>query len=350
MKTINQITRSLLIVVILLLSSPITKAQNNNNLYPSPEPGLGILKEKVYKYNNDNNYYYHDLTINGAKVNGQVQNKQGRTKGVVQVYILDVKNEGMVSINLSTTGNLNKSARLLLKVSMNDPRNGSIGHNNDVQIRLKDKPNYVSVEKNYIYYAYPGVYYFDVNGRDGSGSDYKSLNYSISASQEIYNEQYDLSMGNVNDPDYPNYLGTTILSESLSMKGTRGMKNWRKPTTSGGISGVYKNSVDKFSFTASKTGTVNVRIANLRTTILDTYLTAYHTSVRSTVFQPKLAVNVLQRNVKSPLRTECLYGQELIDSFMVEAGVTYDVQIIGSNHPMVYALEFSYGAFGASMQ
>lgn len=339
---------ALILIMVLLISGSVFTIAEETNLYPNPESGLQKLKETRYKYLDVTDYFFQDLQLNGSSVKGYVINKLDNSKAIIQVYTLVVEKEGMVSINLTTSDNLDQTAKLDVAVAMNDPRNGSITYNNDVQTTLSDKPDHAYVEKNYVYYAYPGVYYFDVSGKNRIGSDYVKLNYSISATQEIYDEEFIVSNESIKAPIYPNYLGTTTLSESLSIKSTKSMKSWRLLTTDGGLSGVYTNSQDKFTFTASKTGTVNVKIINFKTRILDTYLAAYHSSAKSTAFQPVIKVNVSKPNVASPLRTECYYGLELIDTFKVVAGETYNVEIIGSNHPMKYSLDFSYGSFGST--
>lgn len=337
---------TIVLFLILLVSSSIFAIAegDNNNLYPHPQPGLSTIKDQVLYYGNQNNYIYDDIILNGAGVDGRVIFSYGNEKGVERLYTLEVKEAGMVSINLSTHNYLDKGASLYVYVCMNDPRTASntVGYNNDIQITLTDEPDHPYVEKNSIYYAYPGTYYLYVRGNDRSGSDYIFLDYTISATQEIYKEQYGTSMGNISDPDYPNYLGTTTLSESLSIKGTKGMLNWRKRTVSGGLSGSYTNSYDYFTFTASKSGTVYAKLINHKTTILDTFLAAYHSRSNSTDFVPKLTLSILETSVGYPLQTESLYGETLNNTFEVKAGVSYRVDIGGSNHPMSYSLDLSY--------
>jgi len=340
--------KSFLVVVmifILLMSSvTFTFGENgNNNLYPNPQPGIGTINEQMLQYPDQYNVTYGVIAINGPSVKGSVNTKMGNEKGMQALFTLEVKEEGMVSINLETSNSIDDAADLSLLLGMNDPRKTSdtVGNNMDVQTKLYDRENKTYVQKNYIYYAYPGTYYFRISGKDRNGSGYVPLPFTISATQEIYAEQFGDAVSDKTHPDYPNFLGATTLVDELSIRSTKSMKNWREPRTSG-ISGPYTNSADNFTFTASKTGTVHMRLSNNKTPILDTFLAAYHSSVNSKTFVPKLNFNILEVNVGYPLRTEVLYGGEKNEAFEVKAGVTYQGQIIGSNHPMSYALDLSY--------
>jgi|GEM_PF-4706205 len=344
----SKIFLAIVLSFVMLISSGIFvfAETGNNNLYPNPQPDISTIMEQVLKYEDMNHYRYSDLPLNGSKINGNVSTFHGNynEKGTEWLYTLVVNKEGMVSINLDTNDNLQKMAKLNLNVYMNDPRTASdtVVTNNAVQITLSDKPDYAYVQKNYVFYAYPGVYYFKITGENLIGSDYTLLDYSISATQDTYTEEYSHSMGDKNDPNYPDYLGDITLSEYLSVKSTIGMKNWVKPTEGGNISGGYKNGYDYFMFTAAKTGVIYTTLVNEKTTILDTFLEAYHTQSNSKVFIPKLTLMVRNPAGTAVLRTETLYGSEVLETFQVEAGVTYRVDISGSNHPMSYSLEMSY--------
>jgi len=318
----------------------------NNNLYPNPQADINTIMEQVLKYEDMNHYRYGNLPLNGSKVNGNVSTFHGNydEKGTEWLYTLFVEKEGMVSVALDTNDNLQKMAKLNINVYMNDPRTQSdtVVTNNAVQITLSDKPSYPYVQKNYVFYAYPGVYYFKITGENLVASDYTLLDYSISATQDTYTGEYGPSMGDKKDPNYPDYLGETTLSESLSIKSTIGMNNWLKSTEGGNISGEYNNGYDYFMFTAAKTGVIYTTLVNKKTTILDTFLEAYHRQSNSKVFTPKLTLMAKNSVGTSVLRTEVLYGSEVLETFQVEAGVTYRVDIGGNNHPMSYSLEMLY--------
>ncbi len=337
---------AIVLSLVLLMSSSVVifGEESNNNLYPNPYEDLLTIQDQMLMYEDQYVYSYGDITINGPSVQGSVMVKQGNDKGKAVLYTLEVKEEGMVSINLETSSSADKDASLFILLGVNDPRttSNSVGNNMDVQTTLYDRANHYSVQQNRVYYAYPGFYYFLVRGFDKNADGDKALSFAISATQEVYPEQFGDYVVNTNHSDYPNFLGDIILEASLDIKGTKAMKNWRKPTASGGLSGGYTNSADKFTFTATTTGTIYSTLTNHQTTILDTYLAAHHSQVKSTTFAPKITVSIKEMNVGYPLRTEVEYGQVKNDTFEVEEGVTYNVEIGGSNHPMNYSLYLSY--------
>ncbi len=339
------------VIILLILTSMLSIAteNTNDNLYPNPQPGLGKINDQVYIYTNDKEYNYSILNINAPKMNESVIYGSGGKKSKVNIYTLTVVEEGMISINLETE-DLDKHAHLYVNISMNDPRNNTIDHNPVVQTTLTAKPLSPSVERKFIFYAYPGTYYLDVNGTNESGNDYTILDYRINATQELYNVNSSGNLGNSNHPDFPNYLGSTTLTDYITINETIRMKNWATSSSGGSLYGKATNSADKFKFTANKTGTVHIKFRNIKTTILDSFLLAYHNRVNSYDYIPKLDLSVLEINKGYPLRTSCNYGQEVMDSFEVEAGVTYDVSILSTDSPMVYSIDLYYTGYEPGSQ
>ncbi len=319
-------------------------AEGNNNLYPNPQPGINAIKDELMFSQGRNLYNYGSLTINGNKDGGTVKDwKDSKDLGINWLYTLEVAKEGMVSINVDALDVVDENGSLHADVYMNDPRTDPdhVENNNDVQTFLDNRPNNWYVDKNYVFYAYPGVYYVHVWGGDNTAS--RLISYTISATQEVYEQNYGSLSVNYNNLDYPDDLGTTSLTDNLSIKGTRCMENWRKANSSGGLGGQNINSSDYFTFTATKTGRVYYKLANHNSTILDTYLAARHSISNSTEFVPMLSMSLIEPGVANLGTTEVGYGREIKDSFEVEAGSIYRVSISGSTlHPMSYSLDLSY--------
>lgn len=269
---------AIIICITMMISTVmvVTAEEGNNNLYPDPREGLQKIKNESFIYTNDYDYNYHSLVINGSGKSGFVTTGNGSEKNITHIYTLEVLEEGMVSVDLSTADGIDENAHIYVIVHMNETRTvpESVSINPDVKTWLYNTSKN-RIQEKYIFYAYPGYYYLQVRGSDRNATGNKALSYTIQATQEVFPQEFVNMSVNTNDSDYPNNLGTTSFSDSIKVSSTLSMETWATKTSGGDLYVKNSNSRDYFVFIPTVSGTVNYAISNRKTEMLDAFLTAY---------------------------------------------------------------------------
>jgi hypothetical protein len=321
--------------------------ETNNNLYPSPKADYSKIEEQILIYN-DVEYVKDSLNIGEAAKAGFVsfKNQDGLSKNVV--YTMTVVSEGLVSVLLTPMDPPTSRASLQISIRIIDSRSesGNVSTNVDVDSLNKKEGSAGRIVENYSFYAYPGTYYFQVRGTEVDKDNKKvDIGYNIQAIQEVADNSYPIGMGNPEDPDYPNKLGSTILTDSILIESTLRAKHWREPNADGfATSTKYSNSSASFTFTADKTGDVVITLTNNRTKIISLWHEAYQEINDLTAdFTSNIFFNIQEIGKPREKIVESAYGETSQSVYSVEAGKEYRLESgITIATPIDYTLELKY--------
>lgn len=334
----------MLTIALLTLLTSYATFSLNSNLYDDPEKALQLAKDFI----DDSRYEITTKSIGfGTTDAGSV--KQWRSSsdmGKLTLYELSVQKEGLVTVQLDYQGDDVTKDMLAVSLRVKNSFMDGIEINAEVDKTLKIvKPDgkLSRVQSKYIFYAYPGTYYFEVKGWS---SNNELIPYAINFYQDTFPELMQGTMGDVTQNDYPNQLGSINFNkEAITVESSLNMKNWRV-LNSQGNPGYYKiNTRDEFSFTSMFTGDAMIKLENKEATTITDYTEAYQQGVQTASAKNKVPEVTLHVQPDEDYNTQILevsYGLIGSTIYPVEAGKTYKVTVSGNQLPANYRFEIDY--------
>lgn len=350
------------ITLIIFLGSFLTSAQEYFNMYPNYQPGAENYMEYIthagYGITRGEISPVIPLEVNGEGRQGTVLTKwPNRNVADIDLYEIKVLKEGVLSI-LANPINYGEKGSLRLNVYINDYRRE--GAKAFRRFRGKSYDKYLrddgwSVTDSYSFYAYPGTYYLEVDGKFGEkAGKYLPLTYQVKVIQDDNVNSYSGNLGKDIGPynpnvstGIPNDLGETVLNnKSIDIVSSLDVENWMRRADGALYANksayVHTNSRDVFTFIPNVSGKVYFHLKAFSLDAMDAWQRAWKKfNKKELSVYPLLTVSVTHINVESYKLVDKLSNSEgRID---VVAGGKYKVAINSFHHrPAYYRLYLSY--------
>jgi len=351
-------TASLLLVFAFLPNQVLSQ-----NIYPNYQPGAESVVKYATRYGEISRkglLPILPLEVNGKIRQGTVRSKwAGHHEGNNDLYEFKVLKEGVLSIQAKPISYDNKRGMLSLDVFGNDNRmtGGTVIRRmtQQSQDRYRRDDGW-SVTDSYSFYAYPGTYYLQIDGKSGDDpGKYRPLTYQVGIIQDGCVNSYSGDLGKDIEgaggspgSRYPNFLGKTVLKDSISIVSSVGLENWLRKSKDSLLAkksaGTNTNSRDDFWFTPSTSGKVYFHLSTFSSDAMDVWQRAYRKARKDSSVLPQFDVSVMHQGVKTH---QLVKKQSSFDgSLDVVAGGNYKVSIASSEiffgRPCYYRLYISY--------
>lgn len=250
----NSISLSMILIFILMSSAYATGV----GIVPTPEADKGYIMGNVFN-NSNTTYSYSNLSIGGSAtgVTGGQYNANATDNMIYKtaVFELNVENEGMVTLDVIPT-NPGYHVSSNINVYFVSSVSGEKKHYNPMVSSILEIGNGNCKRA---FYAYPGKYFISVGGNNYSKEGLVTnnrvlLQFLIKATQEFYKIEHNGDTSQTN----PYNLNTT---DSIMINGNVGMRTmWGSKW--------YVDGDDRYTFTAPKTGQMNVALYNTDSNVL----------------------------------------------------------------------------------
>jgi hypothetical protein len=219
-------------------------------IIPSPEADKGYIMDNVFN-NSHTIYSYSNLSIGGSGVGvtGGQYNASARDNMIYRtaIFELNIEKEGMVTLDVTPT-NAGHNVSSNINVYFVSSVSGEKKHYNPRVSSILEGGNGNCKRA---FYAYPGKYFVSIGGNnysDESSTTRIFLQFAIKATQEFFKIEHNGDTTETN-PYNLNIRDSIVINGNIGMRTMWGSK-W------------YVDRDDRYTFTAPKTGQMNVVLYN----------------------------------------------------------------------------------------